>query len=63
MNEKEETITTEIIVNSGTDTEGLVVTNIGNDFVAEEVVVADASGGEAINTINTTPQGSAFYIS
>ena len=63
MNEKEEKITTEIIVNSGTDAEGLVVTNIGNDFVAEEVVVADASGGEAINTINTAPQGSAFYIS
>lgn len=51
MAETEETIvTTEVIVDAGSSTGEVVVADIENDFVAEEVVVVDASGGQAINT-------------
>ena len=46
----EETVTTEVIIDAGSHDGELVVADIGNDFVAEEVVVVDASGGSAINT-------------
>ena len=50
MAETEETITTEVIVDAGSSTGEIVVADMDNDFVAEEVVVVDASGGQAINT-------------
>lgn len=50
MAETEETITTEVIVDAGSSTGEVVVADMTNDFVAEEVVVVDASGGDAINT-------------
>jgi len=46
----EEVITTEVIVDAGSATGEVVVADMTNDFVAEEVVVVDASGGQAINT-------------
>jgi len=46
----EEVITTEVIVDAGCSTGEIVVADMDNDFVAEEVVVVDASGGQAINT-------------
>ena len=45
-----ETFTTEIIVDPESNAGELVVADMDNDFVAEEVVVVDASGGQAINT-------------
>jgi len=50
MAESEEVITTEVIVDAGSSTGEIVVADMDNDFVAEEVVVVDASGGQAINT-------------
>ena len=52
-----ETFTTEIIVDPESNAGELVVADMDNDFVAEEVVVVDASGG---NAINTAPQASAI---
>jgi len=46
----EEVITTEVIVDAGSHAGEIVVADMDNDFVAEEVVVVDASGGQAINT-------------
>jgi len=50
MAEVEETYTTEIIVDAGSAGHEVVLADMDNDFVAEEVVVVDASGGQAINT-------------
>lgn len=52
-----EVITTEIIVDPEVAGQELVVADMDNDFVAEEVVVVDASGGQAINT---APQASVI---
>jgi hypothetical protein len=46
----EETITTEFVIEAGESAGEVVVADMENDFVAEEVVVVDASGGAAINT-------------
>jgi len=50
MAETEEIYTTEVIVDAGTVGHEVVLADMQNDFVAEEVVVVDASGGQAINT-------------
>jgi len=57
MAELEETVytddmvyTTEVIVDAGSAGHEVVLADVDNDFVAEEVVVVDASGGQAINT-------------
>lgn len=42
--------TTEVIVDAGSAGHEVVLADMDNDFVAEEVVVVDASGGQAINT-------------
>lgn len=42
--------TTEVIVDQDSSAGEVVVADIDNDFVGEEVVVVDASGGQAINT-------------
>ena len=46
-----ETITTEIIVDPESGAGELVVVDMDNDFVAEEGVVVDASGGKIIANI------------
>jgi len=48
--ETEEIYTTEVIVDAGSAGHEVVLADMDNDFVAEEVVVVDASGGQAINT-------------
>jgi len=58
----EEVITTEIIVDPNSCSGELVVADMDNDFVAEEVVVVDASGGQAIcqapqSSIISAPSG------
>ena len=50
MAETEEIYTTEVIVDAGSAGHEVVLADMHNDFVAEEVVVVDASGGQAINT-------------
>lgn len=51
MAETEEVVyTTEIIVDQGSAGHEVIFADTDNDFVAEEVVVVDASGGQAINT-------------
>ncbi len=40
----------DVLVDEHSASGEVVVADIGNDFVAEEVVVVDASGGQAINT-------------
>jgi len=47
---EEHVYTTEIIVDQGSAGHEVVLADMDNDFVAEEVVVVDASGGQAINT-------------
>ena len=54
-----ETITTEIIVDPESGAGELVVADMDNDFVAEEVVVVDASGGKIMANILVSKCG--FY--